>query len=597
MKSAGYWAYIIAVGVAACSILLYYQQFPLPEGIEGKIWDTHLRLARSSSQPDSTIAIIAIDEKSIAEMGRFPWSRAIYADFIDVLSDAGASAVLLDILFSEQESSTADDKFAKALARYKRVVQSEFIEYNSHGNPVAYKKNLDIIRSASVASGHINLFPDEDGVIRWSRLAIPFEGDNHLALALHGASAVMGNAPVSLESYAIKIGDKTIPVDDQNRMLINFAATSGKFEIFSFCDVLHRRIPAERLKNRVFFVGSTAVGIYDLRVTPFSANTPGVLLNAMVTQSIVSGKFLKKGGSEVLVDLAAVIMISLLTSAIVLRTGFVATLPLLILLGTGYAGMTHVALQSGSRLSVVYPMAAMAFTFIGTAFVRFQLLDRKAREIRDMFSSFVSANVVNRLVKNPELACISGDNRVVTILFADIQNYTSFSERHEPKEIVKILNMYLSVMVSVIMEYDGTLDKFMGDGILAYWNAPLEQPDHPELAVRCALEMIRRGDELRERIAAECGEPLSWGIGINTGEVVAGIIGAEGKKMEYTVIGDNVNLTYRIQNKSRESNTPIITRSLYDLMDGTITAEPLEPLYVKGKEMPLEVFALKGMKK
>ena len=596
MKSAGFWAYVIAICAAAFVIMLYYRQIPLLEGIENKTWDTHLRLAQSSSQPDSAIAIIAIDEKSIDEIGRFPWSREIYADFINVLNDAGAGAVLLDVLFSEPESSTADKKFAGALANFGRSILSEFLEYDSHGNPVVHKKNLAIIRSASTTSGHINLFPDEDGVIRWSRLSIPFEGSNHLALALHGASAAMGNVPVSVEPYVVKIGDKTIPVDEQSRMLINFAATSGKFETFSFSDILNRRVPKEHLRGRILFVGSTAAGIYDLRVTPFSANTPGVLLNAIITESIVRGAFLKKGGSETLADLTAVIIISLLTSAIVLRTGFVATLPLLVLLGVGYAGFTHVALQYGSRLSIFYPMTSMALTFIGAAFVRFRLLDKKAREIRSMFSRFVSTNVVNRLVKNPALACISGDNRMVTILFADIQNYTSFSERHEPKETVKVLNMYLSVMVSVIMEYDGTLDKFMGDGILAYWNAPLEQPDHPELAVRCALEMIKRGEELRERIATECGEPLTWGIGINTGEVVAGIIGAEGKKMEYTVIGDNVNLTYRIQNKSRESNTPIITRSLYDLMDGSIIAERLEPLYVRGKEMPVEVFALKGMK-
>lgn len=596
MKSVHIWSYGLALCVAAVIIVLYYQQIPLLEGIEAKTWDSRLRLARPDTTPHKDVAIVAIDEKSIAEIGRFPWSRSIYARFIDAAHRGGSRAVLLDVLFPEEESAVSDSSFAAAMKRHGSVVQAEYFEYGPQGTTVGYKRNTPLLRSAAKAFGHINLFPDEDGVIRWSHLVVPFEDTSHFALALRGAAAVLGDPPITLKPYAVQLGDRIIPTDDQHRMLINFAASAANFETFSFSDILHDRVPAERLRNRVLFVGATAVGIYDMRVTPVSGNMPGVALNAVVADSIVRGSFMKRGGVETLIDCAAIIILSLATVAIILHGKHSTTLPLLVLLAGGYAFACHYALTSGSWISMFYPLTAMMLTFIGAAFIRFQFLDRRAREVKSMFSRFVSAKIVDRLVKNPELACISGDNRVVTIMFADIQNYTSFSERHEPKDIVKVLNMYLSEMVSVIMEFDGTLDKFLGDGIMAYWNAPVEQPGHAELAVRCAIEMIRRSEGVQKKIAVECGEPLSWGIGINSGVVVAGIIGAAEKKMEYTLIGDNVNLTYRIQSNSREAGCPVITRALYDMVADIVEVEQLDPVYVKGKEKPLEIFALKGMK-
>ncbi|MBW2647006.1 MAG: adenylate/guanylate cyclase domain-containing protein, partial [Deltaproteobacteria bacterium] len=199
------------------------------------------------------------------------------------------------------------------------------------------------------------------------------------------------------------------------------------------------------------------------------------------------------------------------------------------------------------------------------------------------------------LVKNPDQAKIGGDNRVSTIMFADIKNYTTYSEKRRPHEVVKILNEYLAEMVDVVIKYEGTLDKFMGDGILAYWNAPIEQEDHAERAVKCTLEMIERMEGLRRQWVSEGTEPLSFGIGINTGEVIVGNIGAVGKKMEYTAIGDNVNLTYRIQNESRHVNCPVMTASVYEQVKDIVVAESMGPVMVKGKHIPVAIYALRSM--
>lgn len=590
------WLYIISLVTAGIVIALYYQQIPLLEGTEQRTWDSRLRIAQSTRKPDPRIAIIAIDEKSIAAIGRFPWSRDVYARFIDAMRKAGARAVLLDVLFTEPETAAHDKQLARAIKEHGRVSLAEFVEFDADGAPQLLRQSIPQLQQSTFGSGHINLFPDEDGVVRWGTLLMPFNGSLRHALSVQGASEALGGAAVSAFPYGVKIGERLIPTDQQHRMLINYAASSAEFDTYSFSDILAGKVPADRLKNRIFFVGATAVGIYDMRVTPISGNTPGVILTAIVADSILNDHHLKRRGTETLIDLAAIILISFFTAGVLLRKRHTVALVLLAVLAASYPAICYAALALGSRISMFYPLTAMALAFTAAAFARFGLLDRKAREIRSLFAQFVSAKVVDRLVKNPELACVSGEKRVVTILFADIKNYTSFSEQRDPREIVKVLNLYLSEMVSIIMEFDGTLDKFMGDGILAYWNAPLEQPAHAELAVRCALEMIKQGGAVQKKIADECGETLSWGIGINTGEVVAGIIGAADKKMEYTIIGDNVNTTYRIQNLSRDTECPVITRSLYDLVQEMVHVDRLEPVLVKGKKNPLEVFALKGLK-
>jgi adenylate cyclase len=194
------------------------------------------------------------------------------------------------------------------------------------------------------------------------------------------------------------------------------------------------------------------------------------------------------------------------------------------------------------------------------------------------------------------MAKIGGETRELTILFADVKNYTTYSESRSPEEVVRILNDYLASMTDIIIKYDGTLDKFLGDGILAYWNAPLYQANHAELATRCALEMMAATVPLQEKWRQAGDEPLAWGIGINTGDVIVGNMGAEGKKMEYTAIGDNVNLTYRIQDKSRDAHAAVITRALRDRVDAIMVTEPLGEIMVKGKKKAVEVFALKSVR-
>ncbi|MDY6854554.1 MAG: adenylate/guanylate cyclase domain-containing protein [Thermodesulfobacteriota bacterium] len=577
-------------------VALYYKQIGFIDSFEARTYDMRQKTLRHSIEPNKDIAIIAIDDKSVAELGRFPWSRKYFADLIDYASQAKTKAIFLDVIFSEDQSSDIDRKLALSIKNSGTTTLPIAFEFSQDGSAISMINNIAILASAAKNSSHINIFPDEDGIIRWSQLIIPFEGRLYTSLALTAAMEMMGVDQIEVNDYRVVIGSKTIPTDSNTRMLINYIGPPGTYTVFSFSDVAKGRVAPELLKDKLLFVGATALGIYDMRVTPFSNNSTGVEITASITDNILRGDFMRRGGIETLTDLFFIATLGILVSFITLNLRASLSFPLVLLIAIGYIFFSYKMFIAGKWLSIIYPILSLVMSYSVTAYLRFFYLDKKANEIRSMFSSYVSKKVVDELIKHPELAKISGDNREITIMFSDIKNYTTYSEKHKPEDVVKILNDYLSEMTNVIIEHEGTLDKFLGDGILAYWGAPILQENHAELAVRCAIEMTKKMDQLKRKWEAEGTEPLSFGIGINTGEVIVGNIGAQGKKMEYTVIGDNVNLTYRIQDKSREVNCPVITESLYEKVKDRIIASSMGEIKVRGKKAPFNIYALKEIR-
>jgi len=586
--------------VALLSIIfvigLYYLQTNLLEGFEDNTYDLRMKALRTSPKSRPNIVIIAIDEKTIAELGRFPFSRIHYATLLDVTTGAGARAVLFDAFFPESQTRPVDDAFAAAIKRSGRVTLACGFEFDESGNVAGLTSNIPVLQNAAERIAHINVLPESDGFIRFTKLGIVYQGKIYPSLGLAGAAELMGIKTFERDGARVLLGPRRIPTDGERRTLINYAGPPGLYERFSFTDVVKGRVPADKLKDRVLFVGATALGIYDMRITPFSNNTPGVEVNAGIADNIATGNFIRRAGPEKLIDLALIIILGVATTLMIWNLRHSVSLPLTVLLIAGQAAFAGFMFLGGRWISIVYPVLCILLTSAVTGYLRFFIVDRQAREIRSMFSSYVSKRVVDLLVKNPEMAKIGGESRELTILFADVQNYTTYSEKRSPADVVRILNDYLAAMTDIVMKYDGTLDKFLGDGILAYWNAPLLQDNHTELAVRCALEMMASIGPLQKKWLSAGDEPITWGIGLNTGEVIVGNIGAVGKKMEYTAIGDNVNLTYRIQNESRDARCAVITRSLYERVKHIVIAEPLGSFLVKGKRIPIEIFALRGLR-
>jgi adenylate cyclase len=587
---------LLGLLTATFMVVLYYMQVGFLEGFEARTYDMRFKAIRGPIEHNSDFVIIAIDEKSVAELGRFPWSREFYRELIDFASKAGAKAVLFDVLFPEEESPEVDGKLASSIKDSGITTLASAFEFYEDGSAGSIIDNIPVLAGSAKNTSHINAFPDEDGVIRWTRLIVPYEGKLYPSLAFTAAMEAMGIDEIKIKDYGIVLGSKVIPADRDIGMLINYRGPPGTYKSFSFSDVIKGRISHEQLKDKVIFVGATAPDIYDMKITPFSSNSTGVEVNVNIADNILRGDFIQRGDLEVLIDLLSIVVMGIVISLITVRLRAFASFPLVLVLAAGYIFFSCLMFLAGRWVSMVYPISSVVVSYSVTAYLRYFYLDRKAKEIRSMFSSYVSEKVVDELVKDPEQAKIGGVSRVVTIMFADVKNYATYSEKRKPQDVVKKLNDYLAMMVDVVIEYDGTLDKFMGDGILAFWGAPVEQKDQAELAVRCTLDMIKRMEGLRRKWVSEEAEPLSIGIGINTGEVIVGNIGAKGKKIEYTVIGDNVNLTYRIQNKSREINCPVITEPLYEMVKDIVVAEPLGAVIVRGKNIPFNLYALRGMR-
>lgn len=248
------------------------------------------------------------------------------------------------------------------------------------------------------------------------------------------------------------------------------------------------------------------------------------------------------------------------------------------------------------------PSFAVFFVYASVSGYRYLSEKKRAKEIKGIFSSYVTEKVVNELVRNPGLARLGGERKEVTVLFADIKGFTAFSERHEPEEVVALLNDYLKTMTEIVFRWDGTLDKFVGDSIMVFWGAPTEQERHADLALRCALDMLGKLKKLQRRWVIEGKEPFSIGIGINTGEAVVGNMGVEGKKMEYTVIGDHVNLGARAEGLTREFDAEIIIteftrRKLGEIYKrfGHLSVTEMDAVRVRGREQPVVVYSVEPL--
>ncbi|MDO8413780.1 MAG: adenylate/guanylate cyclase domain-containing protein [Gallionellaceae bacterium] len=574
---------------------LYYNQNLFLESFEAKTYDLRFKSWRGPLLPHADIGIVAIDEKSVAELGRFPWTRSQYGPLLEQLSKAGAKAVLFDAFFPERETVAIDKAFAAAVKKAGNVVLAVAFDVDKEFHVTGTTRTLPEIERAATGIGHINLSPEEDGVIRRNKLLIEMDGKLVPALGLKGAMAVLDKKEFIPDEFDIQVGERHIPVKD-NSMWINYTGPPGIYPRFSVTDIVHGRINPALLRGKVLFVGATALGIYDMRVTPFSGTTPGVEVHATVADNILSGRFIHQTGLEALLDISLIVIMGLLTFYLTQRIRLYGAIPVTILLSSGYIWLTYQLFLQGHWVSMIYPpLAAFTALLIGGSF-RYLVLERSARMMRTMFSSYLSPKLVARLEKEPDAVKIGGDNKEITILFTDVKGFTAFSERHTPQEVVTRLNEYLGAMVRVIERWDGSVDKFIGDGIMAYWGAPLAQTDHAKLAMACILDMKKTMAALHAQWLTEGIEPFIIRGGVQSGEVVAGNIGLHGKKMEYTVIGDTVNQAARLEGTAKYYGVDFLVGwNTYQVTRDTYSYRELDTIRMLGKQQPVAVYELTGL--
>lgn len=416
------------------------------------------------------------------------------------------------------------------------------------------------------------------------------------ALGLMAAMLTLGEKQFSAESFRVQLGERSIPVGRDGAMWINYTGAPGNYPRYAFADIVSGRIDLAPLRGKTLFLGATALGVYDMRVTPFHPNAPGVEVHAAVADDILSERYIRRTGLQSLFDLIMIVLLGGLSFYMTARMRLQRAIPAVLLLGAAYVGLSYWLFLQGQWVSMVYPpLAAATALLVGGGF-RYMVLERNARAMRAMFSSYLSSKLVSQLEKNPGAARIGGDTREVTVMFTDIKGFTAFSERHKPQVVVERLNEYLAAMVQLIYAHDGTVDKFMGDGILAYWGAPLAQPDHAKRAVACALAMKQLMVELSARWRQQGLEPFVIRGGIQSGDVVAGNIGSRGQKMEYTVIGDTVNQASRLEGMAKYFSVDfVVGEATYLKTCDSFRFRRLDRVRVAGKDIPVAIHELRGL--
>jgi adenylate cyclase len=663
----------IALLVIFIALIMFYIDVPFLRFMELKALDLRM-VSRGTVSPGGETVIAAIDEKSLSELGRWPWPRTTIAKLVDRLKGYGAKAVGFDIVFAEPDENSSlktladlsrevknlriqdrrllgllrkkkmqadtDAILAKSIERGKNVTLGYFFHLSKKEaahlteedieaaaeniNTSIYQlirassppdessfihaysavTNLKHLSEAAENSGYFNAFPDSDGTLRWSPLVISFQDNfySSLPISLLLQYLEWPTLTLKLAGFGVEgvtIGDIEIPTDEYGRLLINYLGPGKTFPHYSICDIVKGRLSSDTFKDKIVIVGATATAIYDLRVTPFSSVYPGVEIHATVIDNILHRNFLHQSTVTTILDICAIIFFGFAIGIVVPRVNAITGIFLSVLIVVSFVGVNTLVLsRSNVWLNLIYPVITMLTIYLGITVYRYITEEREKKKIRGAFQYYLTASVINEMLKDPAKLKLGGDKKDLTVLFSDIRGFTTVAENMKtPEELVHLLNEYLTAMTNVVFTYDGLLDKYMGDAIMAVFGAPLDQPDHPLRACKTALGMMDELKILQKKWADEGRPILNIGIGINSGDMVVGNMGSE-MRFDYTVMGDSVNLGSRLEGINKEYGTNIvISESTHNAVKDVLCCRELDSVRVKGKNLPVKIYELLGEKK
>jgi adenylate cyclase len=553
--------------------------------------DPHFEHELSSLQEDADN-----DQKFEDALSRFP--DAVLGYFFLPASETG-----------EQDQALVDE-FLNFLSfqAYPQVVTDppdhpEFIE--KYEGPIFHGLSPNLPRFALYAKnfGFFNVLPDPDGVVRRAAAIIRFGDFFYPSLDI---AAALAYTNYSLEQAAvifnenglwrIDFGEVAIPTDPHGFVQIDFHGRAGTFPTYSFADVVQRKLPPELFRDRLVLFGPTATGVGDMAVTPFQTEAyPGVEVHANFIDNILQGSFLRRGPRENLIDMAFIVLFSLGAGILLSVVPSVrATAVLIVFLGFFLWLAYYLFDTKRIWIAAFLPTATLTLNYAGIVSYRFFFEEREKKKMHGAFQQYVAPSVINQLLQQPDLLRLGGEEKVLTAMFADIRGFTSLSEGMSPSALVDLLNEYLSEMTEVIFRSWGTLDKYIGDAIMAFWGAPYPQPDHPERACHAALEMLETLAVLQKKWEAEGRPIMNIGIGVHTGPMLVGNMGSS-HRFNFTIMGDNVNLASRLEGLNKQFGTRlIVSETTYQMVRDQVVARELDLIRVKGKTQPVTIYELVG---
>jgi adenylate cyclase len=463
------------------------------------------------------------------------------------------------------------------------------------------------ILAAADSGGFVNLMPDRDGTIRRYRTVASADGVTFpsLGVALLARAAGEGGAPAPVTPIAegggsgalrqVRAGRVAIDVDDAGRAGLAYHGSYRTFPTWSATDVLNGRIPPARMAGKIAVVGPTAPGTGDQRVTPFDRSAPGVAVHATFVENALHGELLRRTDAVLAVEAALMLALSLGLAWVFARAPSLGAVPALVLAVGAWVGLAALALaRARVVLAIGVPVAQALAMFVAATTFRFAAEERERRRARETFGRFLAPAIVEEVLSERGEVRLGGEKRVLTVLFGDLRGFTSLAERLDPHALLGLLNEVLAPLTDVVVSgHEGTLDKYMGDAIMAFWGAPRGQPDHALRACRAALAMVDALAPLRAGWRGRGLPDVELGVGVNTGPVSVGFVGSEDRFYNYTVLGDAVNLASRLEGANKEYGTRILLGpATHELVKDAVVARELDLVRVKGKREPARIFEL-----
>jgi adenylate cyclase len=659
MSTLARWARRFGLTRAICVLLLFalvplriLDPAPLEE-IRLRTFDFYqsLRPRETVSRP---VVIVDIDEASLKEIGQWPWPRTILADLVTRLAELGVAAIGFDIVFAEPDRMSPsiaetsfrnldddtrnklrnlpsnDEVFAQAIRRARVVVgqagsataaprsaaeaalQTGFAVRGPDATPflvtfAGLLRNVPVIEQAAAGRGVFSVLPERDGIVRRVPLVMRAQGAMVPSLSIELLRVVTNSSAILVRTdqagvQSVAVPDLQVPTDQNGRFWVHFNKHDPARYV-SAKDVLQGRVPRDRVEGKLVLIGTSAVGLLDVKTTPVSAAMPGVEIHAQILESALTKSSLTSPnyavGVELLVavfvGLAIIIVAPIFRASLVIAFGAIVAAALI---GTSW----YLYSQYNLLIDFTYPLISSALVYLALVFMNYVKEQKQRQQIRAAFGYYLSPALVEQLARSPEKLALGGEERRMTVLFSDVRGFTTISEyyKHDPQGLTRLMNRFLTPLTNAIIERKGTIDKYIGDAIMAFWNAPLDDPQQEINACEAALEMLARADKLNQQFKREAEQnggkymPLNVGIGLNTGPCVVGNMGSD-FRFNYSVLGDTVNVASRLEARTKDYRIPIVigAQTEQQAKEKFATME-IDRIQVKGKTEPETVFTVLG---
>ncbi len=623
------------------------------------VFDAYQRLSPRVYDPSLPVRIVDIDEESLKQIGQWPWPRTILADLVGKLAADGAAAIGFDMVFPEpdrlspanalrfwpksdvvaslkeeiEKLPSNDQIFAEAIAKGPVVLgfistpegtsQPEIKAGFAHGgdDPLLFAPfyqgaaaSLPELQDKAQGTGSLNWIPEHDQIIRRMPMVVrigdtlyPSLAADLLRVAQGASTFIVKSSGASGEKsfgektgiVAVKVGDYEVPTEANGQMWMKFTPSSKQRYLPAY-KVLDGEIGKDEIEGRIVIIGTSAAGLLDLRATPLQASVPGVELHAQALEQILQNAFLLRPDFATPAELLYILVLGTLIAILIYRLGalgsaVVGGLAVAAVIGISWYAFDHL----GWLVDPIYPaMALTAIYLAGTLFV-FLRTERERNRVRHAFSHYMAPALVERLADDPSRLKLGGETRDMTLLFSDVRGFTTISEGLDAEELTHFLNSLFTPLSNIILDEQGTIDKFMGDAVMAFWNAPLDDEAHASHACSAALRMMNEMRTLNARWREEAEakgrpfKPVKLGIGLNTGLCCVGNLGSE-TRFDYSVIGDNVNVASRLEGQSKTYDVGTVVGETTTARAPDFAFLELDLLKVKGKTEATRIFALLG---